>query len=55
MNIELDRNSAGKMVIFPATLKHSVYPFYTSDDYRISVSGNFTLRSKDGNKIELSL
>ena len=55
MNIELDSNSAGKMVIFPAALKHSVYPFYTSDDYRISVSGNFTLRGQDGNKIELSL
>lgn len=28
-------------LLFPATMKHSVYPFYTSDDYRISVSGNF--------------
>lgn len=29
------------VLIFPASLKHCVYPFYTSDDYRISVSGNF--------------
>lgn len=28
-------------VLFPADMSHSVNPFYTSDDYRISVSGNF--------------
>ena len=28
-------------VVFPASMAHSVNPFYTSDDYRISVSGNF--------------
>jgi hypothetical protein len=27
-------------VLFPATLQHSVAPFYTSDGYRISVAGN---------------
>ena len=31
---------AGDFVLFPAGLNHSVYPFYTSDGYRISVSGN---------------
>ena len=30
--------------IFPSTLNHCVYPFYTSDDYRISFSGNIFLR-----------
>lgn len=30
--------------IFPSTLHHCVYPFYTSDDYRISFSGNIFLR-----------
>lgn len=29
------------LLIFPAKLKHCVYPFYTSDEYRISISGNF--------------
>jgi len=31
------------MVLFPAGLNHCVYPFYTSDKYRISVAGNFSL------------
>lgn len=30
----------GKIVLFPAMLSHQVYPFYTADGYRISVSGN---------------
>ena len=29
------------MIIFPACVNHGVYPFYTSDDYRVSVAGNF--------------
>jgi len=28
------------MVFFPSGLSHSVNPFMTSDDFRISVSGN---------------
>lgn len=31
----------GSLIVFPSTMDHRVYPFYTSDDYRISVSGNF--------------
>ena len=30
----------GKIVMFPAKLLHMVYPFQTSDDYRISIAGN---------------
>jgi hypothetical protein len=30
----------GKIVMFPAKLLHIVYPFQTSDDYRISIAGN---------------
>ena len=30
----------GDFALFPAGLNHSVSPFYTSDGYRISVSGN---------------
>lgn len=36
----LDKQDAGKMVIFPSRMYHMVYPFYTSDDYRISIAGN---------------
>ena len=38
--IEADRNYENKMIIFPSNLQHSVYPFFTSNDYRISLSGN---------------
>ena len=29
-----------KIIMFPAKLLHIVYPFQTSDDYRISIAGN---------------
>ena len=38
--IEADRSYENKMIIFPSNLQHCVYPFFTSDDYRISLSGN---------------
>ena len=30
----------GKIIMFPSKLLHMVYPFQTSDDYRISIAGN---------------
>lgn len=30
----------GLLLIFPSNLMHCVYPFYTSDEERISISGN---------------
>ena len=30
----------GRIVMFPAKLLHMVYPFQTSDEYRISIAGN---------------
>lgn len=38
--IPVDKSYEGKIALFPASLNHCVYPFYTSDDYRVSVSGN---------------
>jgi len=35
----------GNLLIFPAEMYHVVYPFYSSDEYRISVAGNFNLDS----------
>ena len=32
----------GILLVFPASLRHQVYPFYTSDEDRISISGNLT-------------
>ena len=42
--LETDRSWENVMIMFPAWMLHSVYPFYTSDDFRISVSGNLYLR-----------
>ena len=38
--LPIDKTWEGKIIIFPAGLTHCVYPFYTSDGYRVSVSGN---------------
>jgi len=41
--IDADSSYVGKMLMFPNTAHHTVYPFYTSDDYRITVSGNLDI------------
>jgi len=38
--IAVDKSYEGKIMLFPSKMMHTVYPFYTSDDVRISVSGN---------------
>jgi hypothetical protein len=43
--IDLDQTYENTMVMFPSRLNHCVYPFFSSDEYRISVSGNFYLKS----------
>jgi hypothetical protein len=35
-----DKTFEGKMLMFPSQIKHAVYPFFTSDKYRISIAGN---------------
>ena len=47
IEVPVDKSFEGKMLMFPAKLKHQVYPFYTSDDYRITVSGNVTFWVED--------
>ena len=41
--ILVDKNYEGTLLMFPGTVRHSVYPFYTSEGYRISVAGNIDL------------
>ena len=38
--LNVDKSFEGKGFIFPNSQMHQVFPFYTSDDYRITVSGN---------------
>jgi hypothetical protein len=39
----IDKKSEGRMLFFPSKLQHQVYPFYTSNKDRVSVSGNICL------------
>jgi len=39
---EVENGWEGRIVMFPSKLLHIVYPFYTSDDYRISIAGNLS-------------
>lgn len=43
-SIPVDKTFNGTIVLFPSKLTHLVYPFYTSDDFRITVSGNFKIQ-----------
>jgi hypothetical protein len=41
ITIDVDKSFENKLIMFPANYNHLVYPFYTSDEERITVSGNF--------------
>ena len=38
--LNVDKSFEGKILMFPSYIQHQVFPFYTSDDYRITISGN---------------
>jgi hypothetical protein len=46
-SLPVDRRWEGRIVFFPAKLHHQVHPFFTSDDYRISISGNIRLDTRN--------
>jgi len=43
--LPVDRTFERRMILFPARLNHQVYPFYSSDEYRITISGNLFLKT----------
>jgi hypothetical protein len=43
-SIPADKTYENTLIIFPSKMVHSVFPFYSSDDYRISISGNFDIK-----------
>ncbi len=45
--ILLNKEDEGRMMMFPSSLFHCVYPFTTSNGVRISVSGNMLLQRRD--------
>ena len=40
----IDKTMEGYIALFPSSLYHVVYPFYTSEEYRITISGNIHLQ-----------
>jgi len=44
-NIPVDKSMENNIILFPSNFYHMVYPFFSSDEYRISVSGNFKLKT----------
>lgn len=42
--LNIDQSYVGKLLMFPAKQLHEVFPFYTTDEYRITVSGNIRLK-----------
>lgn len=45
-NMNIDRSHENKLIIFPSKLLHAVYPFFSSDKYRISIAGNLSHESR---------
>ena len=44
--IPVDKRFENKIIVFPSQMFHSVFPFYSTDEERISVSGNFKFKVK---------
>ena len=42
-NFSLSLEDEGRMLFFPATLRHLVYPFYECEEERVTISGNIDL------------
>ena len=49
-NLQLSSEDEGRMLFFPAWLKHMVYPFYECEEERITISGNIDF--VNSNKLE---
>ena len=42
-SVNADSSYEGKMIFFPSSMMHVVYPFFNCDETRISISGNISL------------
>jgi hypothetical protein len=41
--LQVDKSFEDVIILFPAEMRHGVFPFYTSDEERVSVAGNIFL------------
>jgi hypothetical protein len=54
-HFKLNPEDEGRVLFFPSDLNHQVYPFYGTDEERITVSGNiFMKKPKDEVSITVS-
>ena len=44
IQLGVDRSWETRGVLFHAAVPHTVHPFYTSDEYGISISGNYIIK-----------
>ena len=51
-NFPLSSKDEGRMLFFDASLKHMVYPFYGTEEERITISGNIALYDPNRLKIQ---
>lgn len=45
-SMDIDKSNEGEIVLFPSKMMHCVFPFYSSNETRISFSGNVQLISQ---------
>ena len=43
--LKLNKKDEGRVILFPSLLHHLVYPFYKSEETRISIAGNILLKT----------
>ena len=51
-NFQLSPEDEGRILFFPAWLQHMVYPFYGTEEERITISGNIRLYEPNKRKIQ---
>ncbi len=51
INFSLSPEDEGRMLFFPAWLRHQVYPFYGTEEERVTISGNIRLYDPNEQKI----
>jgi hypothetical protein len=44
---KMNKDAENRIVFFPASLRHLVFPFFGSEDTRISISGNISVKSNE--------
>lgn len=55
LHLSVDKTWEGTMLLFPSNQLHFVHPFYSSDEERITISGNYILDRLHSKEFETTL